>query len=258
MPPPALANLLLIGREHPLCQQASIGARMLSCLGRAVWRQLILSPSKGDKDEQEKGIAGNSILLAQARPGDLAQSLPPTTQQLQQSFVALFARSIDEVSKAQMLTVQRDSYLAIVRLRKKGCSTYAEVPLDEERVGNWPEHGVPHELLACAQHLPETENVNVTQIGPASRQVDVACDAHCVTKPRAGESADDAEWEQVGKEAERAAEPTDAERAQHAFETNTAETVIAVDHTNDPGLLETFAAFQTKLHAVQQLSLIHI
>ena len=250
MPPPALANLLWLGREHPLCQQASIGARMLSCLGRAVWRQLILG--KGDKDEQEKGIAGNSILLAQGRPGDLAQSLPPTTQQLQQSFVALFAHSIDEVSKAQMLTVQRDSYLAIVRLRRKVCSTYAEVPLDEGRVGRWPEHGVPHELLACAQHLAETENVNVTQLGPASRQVDVACDAHCVAKPRAGESADDAEWEQVGEEAERAAEPTDAERAQHAFETNTAEAVIAVDHTNDPGLLETFAAFQIKLHAVQE------
>ena len=27
---------------------------------------------------------------------------------------------------------------------------------------------------------------------------------------------------------------------------------IAVDHTNDPGLLETFAAFQIKLHAVQE------
>ena len=110
---------------------------------------------------------------------------------------------------------------------------------------------MPHELLACAQHLAETENVNVTQIGPASRQVDVACDAHCLAKPRAGESADDAEWEQVGEEAKRAAEPTDAERAQYAFETNTAETVIAVDHTNDPGLLQTCAAFQTKLHAVQ-------
>ena len=120
-----------------------------------------------------------------------------------------------------MLMVQRDRYLAIVRLRKEVCSTYAEVPLDEERVERWLEHGVPHELLACAQHLAETENVNVTQIGPASRQVDVACDGHCLAKPRAGESVDDAEWEQVGEEAKRAAEPTDAERAQHAFETNT-------------------------------------
>ena len=26
----------------------------------------------------------------------------------------------------------------------------------EGRVGRWPEHGVPHEILACAQHLAET------------------------------------------------------------------------------------------------------
>ena len=42
MPPPALANLMWLGREHPLCQNASVGTRMLSCLGRAVWRKLIL------------------------------------------------------------------------------------------------------------------------------------------------------------------------------------------------------------------------
>ena len=58
----------------------------------------------------------------------MAQSLPPTTQELQQYFVALFARSIDEVSKAQMLAVQRDSYLAIVRLRKKSAAHTPKYP----------------------------------------------------------------------------------------------------------------------------------
>ena len=105
MPPPALANLFWLGREHVLCQTASLGARMLSCLGRPVWRKLILG--KGDKDEQEKGIGGNCILLAQARPEELATSLPPTTQQVQDTFVVLFARSIDEVAKAQMLVVNK-------------------------------------------------------------------------------------------------------------------------------------------------------
>ena len=83
MPPPALANLLWLGREHPLCQKASVGARMLSCLDRPVWRKLILG--KGDKDELEKGIGGNCILLAQSRPHDFAPSLPPTIQELQES-----------------------------------------------------------------------------------------------------------------------------------------------------------------------------
>ena len=44
--------------------------------------------------------------------------------------------------------------------------------------------------------------------------------------------------------------PTEAKHEKMNFETNAAEDVIAVDHSNDPGLLETFAAFQTKLHAV--------
>ena len=92
MPPPALANLLWLGREHALCQKASLGTRMLSCLGRPVRRQLILG--KGDKEEQEKGIGGNCILLAQARPEELAPSLPPTTEQLQETFVVLFAHNI--------------------------------------------------------------------------------------------------------------------------------------------------------------------
>ena len=82
MPPPALANLLWLGREHPFCKNASVGTKMLSCLGRAVWRKLILG--KGDQEEQEKGIAGNSILLAQARPHDLVDSLPPATEHLQE------------------------------------------------------------------------------------------------------------------------------------------------------------------------------
>ena len=97
MPPPALANLLWLGREHLLCQKASLGTRLLSCLGRPVWRKLIFG--KGEKDEQEAGIGGNCILLAQARPEELVAALPPTTEQLQESFVVLFARSLEKRQK---------------------------------------------------------------------------------------------------------------------------------------------------------------
>ena len=92
---------------------------MLSCLGRPVWRKQILG--KGSHDEAEKGIAGNFIFLAQARLHDLSASLPPETEQLQESFVVLFARSIDDVNKAQALIVNRDDYLALIRLRKQVC-----------------------------------------------------------------------------------------------------------------------------------------
>ena len=180
MPPPALANLLWLGREHILCQQASMGTRMLSCLGRPVWRKLILG--RGSKEELEKGIKGNFIFLAQARPHDFAQSLPPKTEELQESFVVLFSRTLDDVKNAQVLTVRREDYLALIRLRRQVCPVYAEVPLNEDQVRRFPEQGVPEELLACAQHLPETENLRVTQVGPATRAAAVPCDAHGAAK----------------------------------------------------------------------------
>ena len=250
MPPPALANLLWLGREHVLCQKASLGTRMLSCLGRLVWRKLILG--RGDKDEQEKGIGGNCILLAQGRPEELATSLPPTTAQLQQSFVALFARSIEEVGKAQMLVVNRQDYVALVRTRRQVCPVYANIPLDQERTRQLPAHGVPEQFLACAQHLEETEKVSIAAVGPAARPVDVACAAHGVSQAHAAQDDDGEEWEDLDDGVLEGGKATDAEQERLHYDTNTAEDVIAVDHSNEPGLLETFAAFQTKLTALQE------
>ena len=207
---------------------------------------------KGSSDEQEKGIGGNSILLAQARPLAEFQHLPPKAEELQESFVVLFTRTEDEVSRAQMLTVHRDTYLALIRLRKQVCQTYQEVSLDEARVAAFPEHGVPAEITRCAQHLPEAEKVSITQVGPASRKVDLTCDAHGAEQPDAAADGDAVDWEPLDTKGPEACKPTEAEQERQAFETNTAEDVIAVDHSNDPGLLETFAAFQTKLHAVQE------
>ena len=125
-----------------------------------MWRKLILG--KGDKDEQQQGITGNSILLAQARPDHVAASLPPPTEQLQDTFVVLFSRSIEEVKKSKMLIVHRQDFIDLVRTRQRVCTAYADVPLDEERVQHMPENDVPNDILACAQHLPETEKVNIT------------------------------------------------------------------------------------------------
>ena len=111
---------------------------------------------------------------------------------------------------------------------------------------------MPQELLACAQHLAEIENVCVAQVAPASRLVDVACDAHGAATPDAEQECEDEDWEQLDDATLEAAKPTDAEKERQAFDTNTAEDVIAVDHSNQPGLLETFAAFQTKLTALQE------
>ena len=92
----------------------------------------------------------------------------------------------------------------------------------------------------------------IASVGPASRPVDLACDAHGAAKPDAEQECDDENWEQLDDGTLEAAKPTDAEKERQAFDTNTAEDVIAVDHSNQPGLLETFAAFQTKLTALQE------
>ena len=76
--------------------------------------------------------------------------------------------------------------------------------------------------------------------------VDVACDAHGAAKPNAAQDDDGEDWEDVDDGSLEATKPTDAEQERQNFDTNTAEDVIAVDHSNEPGLLETFAAFQTK------------
>ena len=201
-----------------------------------MWRKLILG--KGAAAEQESGISGNSILLAQARPDHLAASLPPLAEQLQDTFVVLFARSIDDVSKAKMLVVNRKHYIELVRTRQRVCAAYADIPLDEERACLLPENDVPKEIIACAQHLPETENVNITKVGPASRPVDVPCDHNA----DAEQNGDDNDWEDLDGAAVDPAKPTRSEIEHQAFDTNTAEDVIAVDHSNQPGTLETFAA----------------
>ena len=92
---------------------------MLSCLGRPVWRKLILG--KGDRDEQEKGIGGSCILLAQARPEELATSLSPTTNKLQDTFVVLRAHNIESANKAQELIVNWQEYRKLLETWSRVC-----------------------------------------------------------------------------------------------------------------------------------------
>jgi hypothetical protein len=85
LPEYALANLLWLGREHPLLQQfGTLGLRMLLGLGRPCFRKLLLG--KGHKDDRQSGLTGNHILVSQPA-ADLGDVLPPTSAQLSTSFV---------------------------------------------------------------------------------------------------------------------------------------------------------------------------
>ena len=148
-------------------------------------------------------------------------------------FVVLFAHSIEQVEKAQALIVNREEYKALVETRTRVCPAYANMEIDRARTLEMPENGVPQQLLACAQHLPETENISIAAVGPASRPVDIAWDAHgSAAKPV--DDLDEVTWEELESEQCSAVKPTEAEQERQTFETNTAEDVIAVDHGNQP------------------------
>jgi hypothetical protein len=117
---------------------------MLSPSGRACWRKLILGGAGKPADEREKGTSGNHIFLAQALP-DVDVILPPTRASLQQGFVVLFAHSIGQVTGARALMVSRDELIRCMSLRREVCPAFADTKLDEERLRNYPDFGVPDE-----------------------------------------------------------------------------------------------------------------
>ena len=150
MPPYALANLLWLGREPPCYQGLTLGARLLLSKGRPCWRKLILG--RGAEEDLQKGISGNTILLAQARPQ--AQDIcPPRTEDVQESLVVLFAKSINDVRGAQALMVDKAKYLECLRLRKRVCAEFADVLVDEAAIAAWPAAGVPAAIMALATFI---------------------------------------------------------------------------------------------------------
>ena len=65
MPPFALVNNFWLGRWHPLYRGLGMGNRMLLSRGRLLLQQLFLG--RGPADEVQKGMTGNSMLIAQAQ-----------------------------------------------------------------------------------------------------------------------------------------------------------------------------------------------
>ena len=88
MPKCALANLL---------QGASLGLRMLLGGGRACFRKLLLG--QGPKEDLQSGLAGNHVLVSQAKPTKIP-TLSPTAEDLSENFVAIFCKSVEELEKS--------------------------------------------------------------------------------------------------------------------------------------------------------------
>ena len=128
-------------------------------------RQLFLG--RGPGDEVHKGMTGNSMLIAQSSPG-YDQTLPNLSS-LNDGLVVLFCKSVDDVSKAQMLIVERERYRQMMQHRQKVCPTFAEVVLDHAAVDRLPQAGVRDVAIQAAQSMPEAASVQTVIQGPASR-----------------------------------------------------------------------------------------
>ena len=245
MPEYALSNLLWIGREHPLLQEfGTLGLRMLLGLGRPCFRKLILG--KGNKDERQTGLTGNHILVAQAA-AELGDVLPPTSEQLSASFVAVFGQSIEDLRKCQLLHVNRDAYVALQQERSLVNATYGTVRVDQAALKSMPVNGVPSQILDCACKMQEADLYKSTRSGPGTIRdpLDVAADPDDASD----EFSDVDPGEKSHDECQEKQEQTDhsAEQAEH---TNQFETPLGLDPAATPSYMQHFAAFQAQLNSV--------
>ena len=128
-------------------------------------RQLFLG--RGADDEVHKGMTGNTMLIS--KPSPSYEQVLPNTAALTEGLVVLFCKSTQDVSKAQVLVVNREQYRAMVQHRKEVCPVFATTVIDSAAIDNLPENAVPDILIQGATHMPEVEKVKTTMHGPASR-----------------------------------------------------------------------------------------
>ena len=89
-------------------------------------RQLFLG--RGADDEVHKGTTGNTMLISQPSPS--YEQVLPNTDVLTEGLVVLFCKSTEDVSKAQVLVVNREEYRAMVQHRKQVCPVFATTAID--------------------------------------------------------------------------------------------------------------------------------
>ena len=198
MPPLALANANFGGRHHPLFREASLASRMLASSARLITRQLFLG--KGPADEVHKGMTGNQMIISQPSPS--YDQVLPNMANVSEGLVVLFCKSVDDVSKAEMLVVNREHYREMVRHRQKVCPTFANTKIDEAAINTLPDSAVPDCVVETAQAMPEAAHVQTTMHGPANR-IPMTCRQE--KEDNSSDASKDSESESSGVEAQPAA-----------------------------------------------------
>ena len=222
----SLANDNWIGRERVEVREASEATRWLSCLGRVCWKQLRLG--RGAPDVQQRGIAGNTIFLAQPAVTLNSETLdlPPDRDALVDCVNIAFTGSTGSLAKARWAQVKRAEYMRLVSRRRRECAAYAHANVDEAAAATrLPENGVPPHLEHCVQHIEGVEDAPVQLTGPASRAAESAA------FEEAGEESEPGE-EEVAREEQEGVES--AQLSLQEVNANVATASIAVDPSSDP------------------------
>ena len=96
-------------------------------------------------------MTGNTMLIAQ--PSPTYEQVLPNMSAVSEGLVVLFCKSVDDVSKAQMLVVNREEYREMVRYRKQVCPTFADIEIDEAAIDKLPDGAVPRHIQESAQGI---------------------------------------------------------------------------------------------------------
>ena len=230
-----------LGREHNLLQGASLGLRMLLGGGRACFRKLLLG--RGPKEELQSGLAGNHVLVSQAKPTKIP-TLPPTAEDLSENFVAIFCKSVEELEKSQFLKVAREDYKILARERCAVNASFAAKSMNWNAVDEWPVIGVPEELRRCGMQMPEAEHMQFATSGPGTirQPIDAALGAE-------GSDASDELAEELDEPsgcANSAAQPAPQDASYDE------ETVLGIDQAAGPNVVQCLAAFKLQTDLLRE------
>ena len=84
---------------------------------------------RGRNDEVHHGMTGNTVLIELPCPS--YEQVLPSMAALAEGMVVLFCKSTDDVSRAEVLVVDREQYRALVHHRNHVCPAFANTRIDE-------------------------------------------------------------------------------------------------------------------------------
>lgn len=247
MPEYALSNKMFLGREHPLLQNGSIGLHLLLGLGRPCFRKLLLG--RGRHGDREAGSTGNHILVAQGAPKP-GEELPPSSKTLSAHFVTILGQNPQDISKCQLLTVNREAYRTLVEERKRVNPTFAYIDIKSAVVDALPENGVPAQLAECAVEMPESDRYTATCSGPGS--IRDPLDKAAPEDDASDELNDEADGNDDGQHVDEDTSAQQTKPDSAAQSVNQFETPLGLDPSATPDFVQHLGAFKAQLELVQE------